>query len=192
MKKSLIFSIVALSETFLIYLLVITPTEYLLTEKNLILKFIDPRQKTQIFLLIFVIVFLINYFWSKLRKAGEKFWPILAGGLLIALLANQVYVNFYNKLQENPKIYSLSSDWSIVGMEIEIDGKNFGPAWQGGQVLVNSFPLQIKDWAEEKITIIQPHPPEYFQGEIYIRKENQKESNRLPFTIRNPGELHQE
>jgi hypothetical protein len=160
--------------------------------KYSLLKFIYPHQKTIVFLAVFLAVFLLNYFSSKIKKMGTRFWPTLAVALLASLFANRAYTNFYNHLQESPKIYSLSSDWSIVGMEIEIDGKNFGSAWQVGKVKVNNFEFQIKDWTEEKIVVAQPHPPRFFSGELYVEKYNGKTSNHLPFIIRDPGELHQE
>ncbi|KUK82754.1 MAG: hypothetical protein XD98_0512 [Microgenomates bacterium 39_6] len=191
-KKIFARSFIIISQTIIAYFLIIIPAEYLLTEKYLILKYLYPHQKTLIFLIVFLAVFSINYFLPKVRKAGERFWPILLAALVVSLFVNQAYVGYYNRLQESPKIYSLSNDWSIVGMEIEIDGKNFGPVWQMGKVKVDDFELQIKDWTEEKIIVIQPHPPQFFTGELYVEKYNGRISNRLPFTIKSPGELHQE
>lgn len=178
-------------ETIIFYLVTIIPIEYLLTEKYFVLKFIYPRQKTTIFLIIFAVVFLANYFRPKFKMMGQRRSLFLVITLFIVLFTNQTYANFYNRLQETPKIYSLSSDWSIVGMEIEVDGKNFGSAWQMGKVRVDDFEFQIKDWTEENIVVIQPHPPQFFTGEFYVEKYDGKISNRLPFTVRSPGELHQ-
>lgn len=184
--------IIVCLETIILYLVFIIPAEYLLTEKYSLLKFIYPQQKTTVFLIVFISIFLANYFHPKFRKIARIHSFILVVILVIALFANQNYADFYQRLQESPKIYSLSSDWSIVGMEIEIDGKNFGPAWQMGKVKVDDFELQIKDWTEEKIIVVQPHPPQIFTGELYVEKYNGRNSNCLPFTIKNPGELHQE
>ncbi|MDD3532158.1 MAG: IPT/TIG domain-containing protein [Candidatus Shapirobacteria bacterium] len=192
LKKTIIFPLVVIAQTIIFYLLVIIPAEYFLTEKYLILKYIYPQQKTRVFLTIFLIIFLLNYFFFKIKKMGEKFWPVLAAALTVALFVNRAYTGFYHRLQENPKIYSLSSDWSIVGMEVEIDGKNFGSTWQAGKVAVDNFEFQIKDWTEEKIVVAQPHPPQFFSGELCVEKGNGRVSNCLPFTIKSPGELHQE
>jgi len=192
MKKYLAFFLPVICQTVVFYLFIIIPLEYFLTEKYSFLKFIHPQQKTTLFLIIFTIVFLANYCQPQIRKIGQRLGLVLMVFLIIALLADQAYTEFYQRLQENPKIYSLSSDWSIVGMEIEIDGKNFGPAWQAGKVTVDDFQMQVKDWAEEKIIILQPHLPRFFTGELCVEKYNGRVSNCFPFTIRNPGELHQE
>jgi len=192
LRKNLTNSFLVIAQTITLYLLIIIPAEYLLTEKYLILKYLHHQQKTLIFLAAFLAVFSLNYFLPKVRKTGERFWPIWVAALVVSLFVNQAYVGYYNRLQESPKIYSLSSDWSIVGMEIEIEGKNFGPIWQMGRVKVDNLELQIKDWTEEKIVVTQPHPPKFFTGRLCVEKDNGKVSNCLPFTIKNPGELHQE
>jgi hypothetical protein len=192
LKKIFTSSFIIIAQTTVLYLLIIIPTEYFLTEKHLLLKYIHPHQKTLIFLVLFLILFLLNYLSSKTKRIGEKFWPVLAITLITALFVNRAYTGFYQHQQEFPKIYSLSSDWSIVGMEIEIEGKNFGPAWRMGKIKVDDFEMQVKDWTEEKIVVIQPHPPRFFSGELCVEKDNGRKSNCLPFTIKNPGELPQE
>jgi len=192
LKKTIIFPLVVIAQTIIFYLLVIIPAEYLLTEKYSLLKFIYPQQKTTIFLIIFISIFLANYFQPKFKKIGQRLSLVLVIVLVIVLFVNRAYTGFYHRLQENPKVYSLSSDWSIVGMKIEIEGKNFGPAWRKGRVAVGDFPMQTKAWTEEKIVVIQPHPPQFFTGELCVEKGNGRVSNCLPFTIKSPGELHQE
>jgi len=80
-------------------------------------------------------------------------------------------------------------------MKIEIDGKNFGPAWKKGRVFVDDFEFRVEaeDWSDEKIIAEQPVPPRshYFKGKMYVIKENGEKSNELPFNIRDPKELHQ-
>ncbi len=191
-KKYLIRFLPVICQTIVLYLLIIIPAEYLLTEKYSLLKFIYPRQKTLFFLTVFLLVFLLNYFLLRVKKAGERFWPVLVAALIASLFVNRAYLDFCHRLQETPKIYSLSSDWSIVGMEVEVDGKNFGPAWRMGKVVVDDFEMQIKDWTEEKIIVVQPHPPQFFSGELCVEKYNGRTSNCLPFTIKDPGELHRE
>ncbi|MBP8591209.1 hypothetical protein KBI33_01920 [Candidatus Shapirobacteria bacterium] len=201
-KKFLLPALLIASQTIILYLLLVIPAEYLLTEKFLILKYISSLQKTFLFLAVFLIFFLVNYFSRRAQKAGAKFWPVFLAALFVVLLVNRAYTDFYQRLQEEPKIYRVFSswattgepkeiDWSIVGMEIIIDGKNFGSAWQPGKVLVDDFEFQIKEWGEEKIIAVQPHPSRFFSGSLYVQKDNGRESNRLPFTIRDPGELEQ-
>ena len=199
-KKFLLLALLVIAQTIIFYFLLIIPAEYLLTEKFLVLKHISSSQKTFLLLAVFLIVFLANYFSSKIQKIGAKFWPVFLVALIVCLFVNRAYTGFYQRLQEEPKIYRILSswatvgqpkeiNWSMVGMEIIIDGKNFGPVWQPGEVFVDDFEFQVKEWGEEKIIVIQPHPPRFFNGSLYVQKYDGRESNRLPFTIRNPGEL---
>jgi len=188
-KEHIIFPILNALETFIIYIIIIISAEYLLTEKYLILKYIHGNQKTYIFLAIFLLTFLANYFFQKVNRAGKKYWqPILA--LFIALLcANHIYIGYYNNLQKQPRIYSVSPTWSIIGTPITIDGKNFGPIWKKGTVKVNSFEFAIKEWDEEKIIAIQPAPKKYFIGEMVVSNHFGNQSNKVEFKIRDPNEL---
>jgi len=192
--KKLILPITISAQTIVLYLLIIIPADYLLTEKYLVFKYIKPQTKTYIFLSVFLIVFFLNFLLKKVAKISKKCWPVLLTALIALLFANKAYTSFYNELQKQPKIYSLSSDWSIVGMKVEIDGKNFGPAWKKGKVMVDDFEFRVspEKWSEEKIIAEQLIPPKYFQGEIYVENHFGNESNKLPFKIRDPGELHQE
>jgi hypothetical protein len=199
-KKFLLSALLVVAQTIIFYLLLIIPAEYLLTEKFLVLKHISSSQKTFLLLAVFLAVFLVNYFSRRVKKIGAKFWPVFFAALIVGLFVNRAYTDFYQRLQEEPKIYRILSswavvgepkeiNWSMVGMEIIIDGKNFGPAWQPGKVFVDGLEFQIKEWGEEKIIAIQPHPPRFFKGGLYVQKYNGRESNRLPFEIRDPGEL---
>jgi len=190
--KKLVLPIIVSAQTIILYLLIIIPAEYLLTEKYLIFKHIKPHTKTYILLSIFLLVFLLNFLFKKLAKISKKYWPVLLAALVALLFTNRAYTSFYNDLQKQPKIYSLSSDWSIVAMRIEIDGKNFGPAWQKGQVFVDDFKLrtETENWSEERIIAVQPVPNKYFQGEIYVENHFENTSNKLSFRVRDPGELH--
>jgi hypothetical protein len=199
-KKFLLRALLVIAQTIIFYLLLIIPAEYLLTEKFLVLKHISSSQKTFLLLAVFLAVFLVNYFSRRVKKIGAKFWPVFFAALIVGLFVNRAYTDFYQRLQEEPKIYRILSswavvgepkeiNWSMVGMEIIIDGKNFGPAWQSGKVFVDGLEFQIKEWGEEKIIAIQPHPPRFFSGSLYVQKYDGRESNRLPFTIRDPGEL---
>jgi len=191
-KKTALSSLFIALEAIFFYLLLIIPGEYLLTEKFLVFKYIRPATKTYILLGVFLLTFVIHQKWKKAFSWERRFWPAIAVLFVAALFANRAYSSFYQGLQRYPKIYSLSSDWSIVGMEIVIDGKNFGPAWKKGEVLVDDFPFLVKEWSEEKIVAVQPVPPmsHYFKGKMYVIKENGEKSNKVPFNVRDPGELH--
>ncbi len=173
-------------ESLIIYLLIIIPTEYLLTEHWLIWKRVSQAQKTGLFLAVFLIVFLFNQPGKSFRFFGKKHWPIIFLFLIGLLWGNGVYRGYYNRRQEIPRIYSLSSDWSIVGKQITIDGKNFGPVWRAGKVAVDDLEFMVVDWSEEKIIIAQPHPDRFFSGTIMVKNWRGNTSNSVDFEIRDP------
>jgi len=188
-EEYIVFPLLITLKTFVIYITIIIPTEYLLTEKYLILKYIRGDQKTYIFLIIFLLTFLTDYFSQKVNRVGQRYWQMILA-LFIALLGvNRTYTGYYNELQKQPRIYSINSNWSIIGMPITIEGKNFGPIWQRGTVKVNDFEFIIKEWDEEKIIAVQPAPKKYFLGELFVSNHFGNESNKMRFKIRDPNEL---
>jgi hypothetical protein len=189
-KEYLVWPILVALESLIIYLLIIIPTEYLLTEKWLIWKRITSNQKTATLLAVFLLVFLANYFFQKVNRLGHRGWQIVVVIFIFLLWANKNYTGYYRRLQEFPRIYNISSDWSIVGKQITITGKNFGPIWRQGKVTVNDFEMQIIDWSEEEIVAEQPHPPKYFLGQMMVKNWRGNKSNNIEFEIRDPGELN--
>jgi len=177
-------------ESLIVYLLIIIPTEYLLTERWLILTRITADQKTYLLLAVFLLIFLANYFFRGVVRLGRRGWQVIILVFICLLWGNKNYLQYYNRLQEFPRIYSLSSDWSIVGKQITITGKNFGPVWQKGKVAVDDFEMQIVDWSEEEIIAEQPHPPEYFSGQMTVKNWRGNTSNGVAFEVRDPGELN--
>lgn len=188
--KYLVWPALVALESLIVYLLIIIPAEYLLTEKWLILTRITTDQKTYLLLAVFLLVFLANYFFQKVGRLGRRGWQVIVLIFILLLWGNKNYLKYYNRLQEFPKIYNISSDWSIVGKQITITGKNFGPVWQKGKVTVDDFEMLILDWSEEEIVAEQPHPPEYFSGQMTVKNWRGNTSNGVAFEVRNPGELN--
>jgi hypothetical protein len=182
-------SIIVSLETITVFLLVIIPAEYLLMEKFLVYKFIDGRVKSRLFILIFLSLFVLNYFLKKFRKFGQKYLKILVLACLLSIIGNKFYSNYYGRLQQYPKIYSVSSNWSIQGMPIIIEGKNFGEAWEKGKVKVGDIVFEIQSWSSQKIVATQPVPDHFFQGTLKVIKNNNDESQEIPFEIRDPSTL---
>jgi hypothetical protein len=189
-KEYLVWPALVALESLIVYLLIIIPAEYLLTEKWLILTRIRADQKTYLLLVVFLLIFLANYFFQKIGQLGRRGWQVIILVLICLLWGNKNYTKYYNRLQEFPKIYSLSSDWSIVGKQITITGKNFGPVWRQGKVLVDNFEMQIIDWSEEAIIADQPHPPKYFLGQMVVKNWRGNTSNGIDFEVRDPGSLN--
>lgn len=176
-------------ETIILFLLVIIPAEYLLTEKYLVYKSIDSKTKTALFLGIFLAIFAINYFSRKVFRAGRFFLRSLFLICLAGIIGNKFYSNYYGSLQQYPRIYSISSDWSIQGMSVAIEGKNFGATHESGRVVVGNLEFETKSWTEEEIVAVQPVPDHFFEGEIIVVKFDNKESQGVPFEIKDPAVL---
>ena len=188
-KEYLVWPALVVLETLIVYLLIIIPTEYLLTEKWLILTRITADQKTYLLLAVFLLTFLANYFFQRVARLSRRGWQVIVLVLIFLFWGNKNYTKYYNRLQEFPRIYSLSSDWSIVGKQIIIEGKNFGPIWRQGKVTVDDFEMLILDWSEEAIVAEQPHTPEYFLGQMTVKNWRGNKSNGVAFKVRDPGKL---
>ncbi|MGI6278814.1 MAG: hypothetical protein ACOYJ8_03355 [Patescibacteria group bacterium] len=188
-KEYLVSPILVALETIIIYLITIIPAEYLLSEKWLVIRRITDNQKTYYFLAIFLIIFLLNHFFKKAARAGERGWQIIILAFIAALWGNQQYQDYYGQIQNQPRIYSVSDNWTIVAKPITIEGKNFCPAWQAGEVKVNDFSFNVLEWSEEKIVAEQPVSPDYFTGQLYVENCHGKKSNSIVFEILDPGEL---
>ncbi len=189
MKKAISFPLVIFLETLIIYLLVIIPTEYLLTEKFLFIPHITTSLKTALFVVVFLLVFLANRSLSGFWQKSQKLLPLLLILFAASLFLNRTYANFYNSLQNKPKIFATSSSWGIQAMPVVITGKNFGPVWRSGQVYVDQVSMLVKDWSEEKIVITLPVPPKHFKGQLFVVSAEGEKSNAVAFEIRNPDFL---
>jgi hypothetical protein len=189
MKRNILFPLVVFLEAFILYLLAIIPAEYLLTEKFLIFPTISAQIRAGLFIIIFFVIFIFNYLNSTVLQKSLKILPVLVIFFVAGLLANRAYTNFYFSLQNQPKIFAISSNWGIQAMAITISGKNFGPAWARGEVYVDDVPMIIQDWSEEEIIAKLPVPPRHFRGRLFVIAANGEKSNSYPFEIKNPDFL---
>lgn len=189
MPKKVIIPVITVFQTVIIYLIIIIPLEYLLTETFLIFKSINPSVKTAFFILIFLGVFSANQFDKDFYQINLKLWfiwPLIFIGLL---LLNREYTSYYQEIIKQPRIFSISSDWAIQGKTIEINGRSFGDQESRGEVKVNDYQLEVVDWSPEYIKVETPLLPEFFEGNLYIITEDNKESNKINFSIRDPAFL---
>lgn len=183
-------SIVVCLETIVLFLIIIIPTEYLLTEKYLICTYVDSRTKTIIFLAILIILYLLNYFWKSFADIGKHLFLPLCLFTLAAIIGNRYYLQYYSYLQQFPRIYSISSNWAIQGMPITITGKNFGPTWNPGTVKIGNLDfVQIEYWSDEKIIVTTPVPNKFSDTYLFVVNFAGQESNKVDFEIRNPDKL---
>lgn len=189
MKKSLFLSLLVFLEAFILYFFLVMIGEYLLTERFLITPFISTQAKLILLIIVLLISLFFNYFSPKTFYLTKKFWPLILFIFIASLVGYRAYVRFYNSLQNHPKIYSLSSSWGIQQMPVTITGKNFGPTWKRGKVVVDEVVMEIEIWEEEKIVAHLPVPPRHFKGQLYVIDGQDNRSNPKAFEIRNPDFL---
>lgn len=171
------------------YLVVIMPVEYLLTEYWLIVPSITPQQKTWLLLACCLLTFLtVQMLRKSIVSPTNLFLPLLL--LVIALIGNFFYDQYYQELQKHPRIFNISSDWSVQGMPIKITGKNFGQDWQAGSVRVGELVFTNHRWSDTEIFVKQPVPENYFTGELVVENYRGNFSESWPFEIRDPDRLH--
>ncbi|MCD6225795.1 IPT/TIG domain-containing protein [bacterium] len=176
--------------TIISYILLIIPLEYFLTEYFLLIPEISSRVKTFIFLVVFLVVnFLTIRFQRKNRKLNAKEIFLIGVILIMSLLVFKRYQSFYQTLQEYPRIYQVSPSWGIQGSLITIKGKNFGPPWKPGRVLVNQVELNIKRWQPKEVIVELPVTSPNPDGKLYLINDKNKKSNLVDFQIKDPDDL---
>ncbi len=188
-KEKIKTAIVSILETIIFYILIITPAEYFLTERFLVFPFLSSDIKTFIFIAILVIIFVINYFSEPPKKFSRLFIIIVFVLAGFSGFGYKKYLNYYGELQTYPKIYSISQEWGIQAVLVNIEGKNFGPTWQPGWVFVDEVEFRIVYWSPYLIVAEQPVSPKFFKGKLYLKDANNKISNGRDFEIRDPDSL---
>jgi hypothetical protein len=184
MKAGLIASL-----SLVLYLVIIMPTEYFLTEHWLVVPAITPQQKTWLLLGCFIVVFSVIQLLRKNTVTYQTLiLPLII--LLLTLTGNFFYDRHYQELQKYPRIFNISSNWSIQGMPIKITGKNFGHDWQAGSVRVEELEFTNHRWSDTEILVKQPVPEKYFKGELVVENARGNISEGWPFEIRDPDTLH--
>ncbi len=163
--------------------------EYLLTERFLITPFISTQVKFTLLIIALLVSLFLNYFSPKIFYLTKKFWLLILFIFIAGLFGHRTYLRFYNSLQDRPKIYQISSDWGIQQMPVVITGKNFGPIWRRGEVMVDEVVMEIETWEEGEIVAYLPVPPRHFKGQLYVIDNQGNHSNYKAFEIRNPDFL---
>jgi len=74
---------------------------------------------------------------------------------------------------------------------VEIEGKNFGPVWQPGEVKVDDLQFEIKSWSEERIETVQPVPNRFWKGNLYVINNYGQKSNSFEYEIYDPAKLNE-
>lgn len=181
----MLFSLLTALQSIILYILVIVPAEYFLTEHYHVYKFITSQKKTLIFIILFILVFLVNYFLIK----AEKYWWLIILIFILSLFGYEKYQQFHIKQERVPDIYSISSDWTIQGKKITIKGKDFGDPHDQSNVIVGDIQFMIHKWTQQEIVASQPITDDYGKKSLYVIRHNGKRSEPFSFEIRDPAGL---
>ena len=184
-------SIISTLQSISLFLIVIIPLEYLLTEKYCLFKVVSSQTKTIVFLFSFLIVFSLNYFSKNFYKLENKLLPLIVILFFGVLVGNKKYCQYYNSLQQQIKIFKVNDgqNWSIQGMKIKIEGRAFGEAWRPGKVFIGDMELFVRSWSADLVIAEQPVPDAFLKGGLYLIRYDGEKSNKIPFRIRDPIEL---
>jgi len=175
--------------TLFFYLLIVNSVEYLTTEKFLLIKTIPFLFKTYflIGLLLIASVFL-SVKKDYLRIPSTMILIVL---FLLSVIGNDLYTRYSDYLRRVPKIFRLNKEWGVQGNVVEIEGKNFGPVWQPGEVKVDDLQFEIKSWSEERIETVQPVPNRFWKGNLYVINNYGQKSNSFEYEIYDPAKLNE-
>lgn len=178
-------------ETLIGYFILGGVLEYLLTEYFWVVNHISDSQKTIFLFFLFFLFFSANFFSKNFHSFIRRALIPIICLFLISLFGFKGYRQYYGRLQQIPRIKSLSQNWSIQATKIEIRGKNFGSEHQPGRVFVNDFEFKIVVWGPEIIIAEQLMPAKkFFKGKFYLIRANGIKSEEIDFTIRDPADLN--
>ncbi len=172
-----------------VYLIIIFLFEYIFTQKIFVFREIHSYQKTYLLMVILLISSMFSQKLKPLRNSKIFFFSVLL--LISSLIGNELYIRYYDGLQNIPKLYSISKNWGVQGSVIEINGNNFGASWEQGKVMVDDMELEIKEWSDDKIEAIQPVPNHYWIGNLYVINHYQNLSNTLEYEVFDPAKLNE-
>lgn len=181
--------IIVILETIFTWVLITIPLEFLLTEKFRLIKNLKTTSKTEIFLLTLVVFFSLNYFWPAFKKFGRKILPVLGVLTVLSLFGYKKFCAYYDTLQRQPKIYSVSSDWSIQAKRIVIEGRGFGWLHDQSYVICGSEEFLIDSWEPNRIVAAAPLTGNFGKHDLQVVLHDGKKTRKIPFKFIDPIEL---
>jgi hypothetical protein len=109
--------------------------------------------------------------------------------LVLTAATTGIYQKYYTSLQKIPKIKNVSKNWSIQGDKIKIIGKNFGPAWQPGEVWVDDVEFLIYSWTDNKVIAEQPLNQDYKVDTLRLINHYGNQAVVEPFELKDPADV---
>ncbi len=175
--------------TAAIWLITWHAAEYLLTEHFFIVNRLKSRQASLWLIVLMGLVVAIVIL--KKNRPHPKIFTCLTIYALFVLTAaaSGGYQKYYSSLQKIPKVKSVSKNWSIQGDKIKITGKNFGPAWQPGEVWVDDVKFLISNWEADKVIAEQPLNQDYKVDSLRLINHYGNQAVVEPFELKDPADV---
>jgi len=126
--------------------------------------------------------------WGRILKIRLFAW-VLVSLVVLSGFCYGIYRSHKLAREYLPKIYRISPNSGIQAEIVEIKGVNFFPIWKKGQILVGRQEMVVKFWNEELIKAEMPVPGRFGQVELWVVRSDGVISNKVPFEIKDPGEL---
>ena len=177
---------IATISALIVYVLVYLPLEFQITEVWMITPKIPPIINTFFIVFLVIIFTLINF--QKLSKS-KLFKGVLIFFVLYSWFVYKEYRGKKLSKENLPKIYSVDWEWGIQARIIKIKGVNFMFEGKHGKAFLDNEELLVKLWKEDLITAEQQVPKRFGQVELYLVRSDGLVSNKVPFEIKDPGEL---
>jgi hypothetical protein len=175
--------------TATVWLITWHAAEYLLTEQFFIINRLNSRQAS--LWLIALMALVIAAVLLKKIQFQPKITACLTiyALLILTVAATGLYQKYYSSLQKIPKIKNVSKNWSIQGDKIKIIGKNFGPAWQPGEVWVDDLEFLIYSWTDNKVIAEQPLNQDYKVDTLRLINHYGNQAVVEPFELKDPADV---
>jgi len=171
------------------YVLFYLPLEFQITEVWMITAKISP-----IISIFFIISLAIVFAFINLQKL-RKSKPFLVFLGIFVLYSGFVYKEYRQQKKERenlPKIYKVDWEWGIQARILKIKGVNFMFEGRRGKAFLDNEEVLAKLWKEDLITAEQQVPKRFGWVDLYLVRSDGIVSNKVPFEIKDPGELGKE
>ncbi|MEA2056634.1 MAG: IPT/TIG domain-containing protein [Patescibacteria group bacterium] len=171
-----------------LYQPIVLVLELLTTEFFLLFIRISTEVKTLVLFLILLLIVFSKKIISALGQAKTQKTVMLV--FVFSLVIGFTYHKYWLHLQKYPRIYSKEPDWTIQGSKIVIEGKNFGQAYEIGEVYLDDIKLESQYWTNYKIIAKQPVTDDYGKHRLYVKRQDGFTSNKIEHIVKNPGEIN--
>ncbi len=185
----MLFPIIIVLQTLIFSIIAITVGEFFITEVFLLTPYMSAAVKTQIFLIAMVVFFALNYFFPQIKSLGKKALPFMAVILIGLIFGYKKYQDFYAEIRRQPKIYSISSDWTIQAKRIVIEGRAFGWPHENSMVVAGGEKFMIDVWEPNRIVASGPLTGNFGVHQLQVIRHDGRKTEKVPFTFKDPIEL---